>query len=186
MIGAIKQIDVNTRFQNLVLELYETYASRLLSYTRKHYHLGEDEAINLVYKTIYRMADVYDRYSFENEQKRRAFVFKTYLNYLRNHYRDNKSFESRNYKVELAEYRSSNEDTEPPVNPRVALLQSLLDKMEDWERILLLMRGQDIPYSEISKFVQKPEKQLKVYYGRLKKKLLEEMNRQLNALNRER
>jgi hypothetical protein len=55
--------------------------------------------------------------------------------------------------------------------------------MEDWERILLLMRGQNIPYSEISKFVHKPEKQLKVYYARLKKKLLEDMNETLNKID---
>jgi DNA-directed RNA polymerase specialized sigma24 family protein len=55
--------------------------------------------------------------------------------------------------------------------------------MEDWERILLLMRGQDISYSEISKFVHKPENQLKVYYARLKKKLLEDMNETLSGTN---
>ena len=114
------------------------------------------------------MAEVQNRYSFENEQKRNAFVFKMHINYLRNYYRDNKSFENRNFEVELKDFESAKEEIAADTNPKLNLLQQLLDQMEDWERILLLMRGQDIPYSEISKFVNKPEKQLKVYYARLK------------------
>ncbi|MBL7930981.1 MAG: sigma-70 family RNA polymerase sigma factor, partial [Bacteroidia bacterium] len=164
----------------LVQELYLAYTSRLLAYTRKNYSVPEDDAMNLVYKTIYRIADVYDRYRFDTEKKRSAFVFKTYINYLRNYYRDNKSFENRNFEVELSEFESVNEEAPGHANPKLSLLQHLLDKMEDWERILLLMRGQDIPYSEISKFVNRPENQLKVYYARLKKKLLDDMNEILN------
>ncbi|MBK6985309.1 MAG: hypothetical protein IPH32_11365 [Bacteroidetes bacterium] len=56
------------------------------------------------------------------------------------------------------------------------ILQQELEKLEDWQRILLLMRGQDMPYSKISEFVKKPENQLKVYYARLKKQLTENVN----------
>lgn len=181
---AIKEIEAGIDTQKIVKELYEVYADKLLAYTLKNYTVSDDDAISLMYKTIYRMADVYDRYSFENEQKRSAFVFKTHINYLRNYYRDNKSFENRNFEVELKDFESAKEDLQAEVNPKLNVLQQLLDKMEDWERILLLMRGQDIPYSEISKFVHKPEKQLKVYYARLKKKLLEDMNETLNKINR--
>jgi RNA polymerase sigma factor (sigma-70 family) len=179
MFSAIGDITYDTQTQKLVRELYEAYASRLLSYSRRFYRLPEDDAVNLVYKTIYRIAEVNDRYSFENEKKRRSFVFKTYLNFLRNYYRDNKSFESKNFKVDLHEFAST-DDVPVNDNPKVKLLQHLLDRMEDWERTLLLMRGQDIPYSQISPFVHKPEKQLKVYYARLKKKLLDDMNKSLN------
>ena len=58
-----------------------------------------------------------------------------------------------------------------------------MDKLEEWQRILLLMRGQDMPYNEISAFVNKPENQLKVYYARLKKQLLENVSAELNKLN---
>lgn len=177
---AIKDIDINIDSQQVIQELYEVYAKRLLAYTRKNYNIPEDDAMNLVYKTIYRMADVKDRYTFDNEQKRNAFVFKTHINYLRNYYRDNKSFENRNFEVDLSDFESANDESPISVNPKLNVLQQLLDKMEDWERMLLLMRGQDMPYSQISKFVNRPEKQLKVYYGRLKKKLLEDMNAILN------
>jgi DNA-directed RNA polymerase specialized sigma24 family protein len=44
------------------------------------------------------------------------------------------------------------------------------------------MRGQNMPYGEISKYVDKPERQLKVYYARLKKQMTEKINEQLNNL----
>lgn len=182
---AIKEIDTHIDSQKVIQEFYQAFAAKLLAYTRKNYNINEDDALSIVYKTIYRMAEVHDRYSFENEQKRNAFVFKTHINYLRNYYRDNKSFENRNFEVELRDFESVNEEVATDVNPKLNMLQQLLDKMEDWERILLLMRGQDMPYSEISKFVHKPEKQLKVYYARLKKKLLEDMNETLNKISGE-
>lgn len=154
---AIKEIHITIDSQQVIHELYNAYAKRLLAYTRKNYNIPEDDAMTLVYKTIYRMADVKDRYTFDNENKRSAFVFKTHINYLRNYYRDNKSFENKNFEVELSDFESANKES-VAVNPKLKVLQQLLDKMEDWERMLLLMRGQDMPYNEISKFVNKPEK----------------------------
>jgi RNA polymerase sigma factor (sigma-70 family) len=179
------------RFQNsvsandLVKDLYEKYAKKLLGYTLKNYLIGEDDAWNLVYKTIYRMAEIHDRYHFENEKKKIAFLFKTHINYLRNYYRDNKSFEHKNQEVKLREEMAAitNEDLQVPESRQLTCLQNQLDRLEEWERILLLMRGQEVPYSEIARFVNKPEKQLKVYYARLKKQLLEQMNDALQPLN---
>ena len=164
---------------DLVKELYEKYAKKLRAYTLKNYVISEDDAWSLVYKTIYRMAETHERYHFENEQKQTSFIFKTHINYLKNYYRDNKSFETKNKEVKLEEELLATRE-EPAIteNRQLIFLQQQLDEMEEWERILLLMRGQDIPYSEIAKFVNKPEKQLKVYYARLKKQLLEVMNRE--------
>lgn len=181
MIAAIKDIHIDDESRKFVEELYLLYAAKLIAYTRRNYQLPEDDAIDLVYKTIYRMAEVRERYQFSEEQQRRSFVFKTFINYLKNYYRDNKSFEAKNFEVELADFSSDKNEGDISVNPKLKVLQQLLDRMEDWERILLLMRGQDIPYSEISAFVNKPEKQLKVYYARLKRKLLEDMNELLNT-----
>lgn len=169
---------------DLVKELYKSYANRLLKYTLKNYGISEDDAWNVVYKTIYRIAEIHDRYHFGSRNKENAFVFKTHINYLRNYFRDNKSFEHRNKEVTLREEFSDSKEEHPLSNNlQLSLLQAQLDKLEAWERILLLMRGQDIPYSEIAKFVSKPEKQLKVYYARLKKQLLVDMNEQLQHLN---
>lgn len=180
----IKESPNSADTQRMVTELYEAYASKLLAYTKKHYSINEDDAMSLVYKTIYRMVEVYDRYSFENEHKRAGFVFKTHINYLRNYYRDNTSFESRHLEVDLTGFDPANDEpATATAGFALKLLQQHLDKLEDWQRILLLMRGQDMPYSEISKFVNRPEKQLKVYYGRLKKQLLVDMNEELQRLN---
>ena len=73
---AIREVEINSDSQKLIQELYIAFASKPLAYTRKNYTISEDDAMNLVYKTIFRMADVHDRYSFENEHKRNAFVFK--------------------------------------------------------------------------------------------------------------
>jgi DNA-directed RNA polymerase specialized sigma24 family protein len=179
MITAIKGIELNTDSQRLVLELYEKYSVKLQRYARKNYSISEDDALSLVYKTIYKFAEVRDRYSFEHEQQRSAFIFRTYINFLRNHFRDDRSFEKRNLEVELQDFESPREESLANLDPRLKMLQTLLDAMEDWERILLLMRGQGIPYSQIASFVNRPEKQLKVYYGRLKNKLLRDMNENL-------
>lgn len=169
---------------NLVKQLYEQYAQKLYAYTRKNYTVGEDDTWTLVYKTIYRIADVYTKYSFESKQKESAFVFKTHINYLKNYFRDTKSFETKNREVELNEdLLPGREEAQVKENYHLKMLQKELDLLEEWERILLLMRGQDTPYSEIARFVNKPEKQLKVYYARLKQQLLVRVNQSLHHLN---
>lgn len=167
----------------VVKSLYEVYAKKLLAYTCKNYTIDKDDAWAIVYKTIYKIAEVKHQYQFESERKLSAFIFKTHINYLRNYFRDNKSFEKNNQEVELHENFT---DKEPDINNTqnlpLSILQQELEKLEDWQRILLLMRGQDMPYSKISEFVNKPENQLKVYYARLKKQLADNVNAELEKI----
>ena len=173
----------NTK-NEVVKSLYETYAKKLLAYTCKNYTIDKDDAWAIVYKTIYKIAEVGFKYTFENEQKRSAFIFKTHINFLRNYFRDNKSFEKNNQEVELHENFTDKEpETNTTQNLPLIILQQELEKLEDWQRILLLMRGQDMPYSKISEFVKKPENQLKVYYARLKKQLTDNVNAELEKIN---
>ena len=176
-IRALQDID---KGNELVKVLYEKYAKKLLVYTKKNYGIGEDEAMSIVYKTIYKIADAGDKYNFENKHKEAGFVFKTHINYLKNFFRDNREFENKNVETDLDEDFYVNETIEPD-NFKLKVLQRELDKLQEWERILLLMRGQDAPYSEIAKFVDKPENQLKVYYARLKKELYERVNGSLGV-----
>jgi DNA-directed RNA polymerase specialized sigma24 family protein len=169
---------------DIVKVFYEAYAQKLYRYTCKNYSINEDDAWTIVYKTIYKLAEVNSKYSFENKQKQAGFVFKTHINFLRNYFRDNKSFEVNNLEVELNDNLPFvKEEGLIKENTHLKILQGELDKLEEWQRILLLMRGQDIPYSEITAFVSKPEKQLKVYYARLKKQLLDNINAELTRLN---
>lgn len=163
--------------------LYEVYAKKLLAYTCKNYTIDKDDAWAIVYKTIYKMADVGSGYTFENEQKKSAFIFKTHINFLRNYFRDNKSFEKNNREVDLTEHFADKEqELQPTQNLPLLVLQQELEKLEDWQRILLLMRGQNMPYSKISEFIHKPENQLKVYYARLKKQLTDNVNLELQKI----
>src|ERR1700751_5800692 len=126
-----------------VQAFYEKYAAKLFAYTRKNYEtINEDDAWTIVYKTIYKMAAVKHKYTFENLNKENAFVFKTHINYLRNFFRDNKTFEGKNFEVELNEKHGSvEEETQPIESAQLKILQKELDKLEKWQRILLLMRG---------------------------------------------
>lgn len=166
-----------------VKALYNNYAKMLLSYTLKNYTISKDDAWTVVYKSIYKMAEKQNGYNFENEQKLKSFLFTTHINFLKNFFRDNKSFESKYHEIELAdEHAVSAEAVVVVENENLKILQNELDKLEDWQRILLLMRTQDVPYSKIAEFVNKPEKQLKVYYARLKKQIHESVNQQVSII----
>ena len=145
--------------------------------------LPSDETFETIYPKI-SYSPQNDSYNFESEQKRSSFLFKTHINYLRNYFRDNKSFEAKNQEVDLHEEHVAGKEELPQTQTiQLRILQNQLDRLEEWERILLLMRGQDMPYSDIAQFINKPEKHLKVYYARLKKQLLISMNESLQKLN---
>lgn len=169
--------------ERFVKWLYERYAKKLLAYTLRTYLPEEDDAWSVVYKTLYRIADVAAQHEFENEYKFNGFVFRTHINYLRNFLRDTKRFEARNREIELEEHHAVEEEQEPASQSLpMQVLQQELDKLEDWQRILLLMRGQDMPYSKIAEFVDKPEQHLKTYYARLKKQLHDAVNEHLQQI----
>jgi hypothetical protein len=123
-------IDLNS---SVVKTLYETYAQKLFAYTCKNYGINEDDAWTIVYKTIYKLAEVNDKYVFENKHKQAGFVFKTHINFLRNYFRDNKSFESINSEVKLSEdVISTKEELPVEESIQIKILKNELDKLEEW------------------------------------------------------
>ena len=72
--------------------------------------------------------------------------------------------------------KEAKEGEEPVTNKKLIALNEELDKMEDWERMLLLMRSEGRAYSEIAQYIDKPENQLKVYYQRLKEQIQKKLN----------
>ncbi len=165
--------------------LYERYGKKLFGYARNKWKLNEDENWDLVYKTLYRVIETNSNYTFSSEEKFSSFVFTVFINYLRNFYRDRKNLPVEI--IELDEKHFDNPDNhraesenETKSSPAMNLLVNELDQLEDWERILLLMRSQDVPYAEIAKFTGKTEDQLKVYYGRLKKRLADKLNEKIH------
>ncbi|HTL81939.1 MAG TPA: sigma-70 family RNA polymerase sigma factor [Bacteroidia bacterium] len=169
------------RSETSVKLVYERYGKKLFVFAKQKWRMNEDDAWDVVYKTLYRVIDTHSSYQFVSEEKFSAFVFTIFINYLRNFYRDRKNLPGEI--VELDERvtgdHSSEKNPDDVPSPAMQMLMNELDGLEDWERILLLMRSQDIPYSKIAGFVQRPEEQLKVYYQRLKKKLSDRMNEKL-------
>jgi RNA polymerase sigma factor (sigma-70 family) len=162
--------------------LYLRYGRKLQHYAIKTWKLDEDAATDLVYQTLYKTVDSFEKCSFSSEKKFASYVFTLFMNFLRNHHRDTekrKEFLNVSYNDDLENLGSAvsaelQEEGDPDF--KMQLLQLELEKLEDWERMLLLLRAQDMPYSEIAMYVAKPEEQLKVYHQRLKAKLTEKMN----------
>lgn len=164
--------------------MFELYAKKLLAYSTHHWKLEEDASWEMIYKTIYKVADVINEYTFENEEKFASFTFKIFINYLRNHIRDKKTSMHGVIEVEIDDrFVQQHPDTKQKVekSKHLLFLQQELEKMEDWQRVLMLMRSQNVPYAEIRKYINKSEDQLKVYYGRIKKQLTEKLNQQLKT-----
>lgn len=160
--------------------LYKNYGKKLFGYASVKWKLEEDESWELVYKTLYKVIQVIDKYEFESETKFQGFIFTIFVNYLRNHYRDHKD-----KKLQLVELTELHEKDSPEKNdqegavklsPQMECLQKVLQMLEDWQRIILLMRAQDYSYEDIGKYVERPVEQLKVYHMRLKKSVTEKTN----------
>ncbi len=191
--------------------LYERYGRKLYNYGLANWQLNEDEAWELVYQTLYKIVETINRYQFEDEARFGAFVFKIFINYLRNHYRDTRRMQehihfvhfhetqfeeyeqdgqvSREVKKRIVEQSVKADDAAEGPNEEsipIALLKAELKQLEDWQRMLLLMRSQNMPYSEISVHVNKPETQLKVYYQRLKDRIMKKLSPKLQLIEKPR
>jgi RNA polymerase sigma factor (sigma-70 family) len=135
----------------------------------------------LIYKTIYKVIESYSKYQFETEEKFASFIFKIFINYLRNYHRDHKTDKAFEFMamddVDLSTKEINDHNEKPSI--KMNALNEELEKMEDWQRMLLLMRSEGRAYSEIATYIDKPENQLKVYYQRLKDQISKRLNERL-------
>jgi len=165
---------------SFLVEIYNRYGKKLYSYAICTWKLEEDDAWDLIYKTLEKIAACYQDYTFENETKFASFIFRVFINNLRNHYRAQKKLPQNLALTDNDGHTMAEKDVEPQaVNPKLVALQEELDKMEDWQRMLLLMRSEGWSYSDIAKYVDKPENQLKVYYQRLKEQLSKKLHERI-------
>jgi RNA polymerase sigma factor (sigma-70 family) len=164
--------------------LYNQYGHKLAGYAMRVYNVTEDAAWDMVYKTIYKMLEVVVDHEFENEHKLGGFMFRTFVNYLKNYLRDEKTKTGGAVIISIEDSKRDFANRNPQVQSdlKMRLLKAELDKLEDWQRILLLMHSQGCSYADIAKYVNKPEHQLKVYYGRLKNRLAETMQEKLQTV----
>jgi RNA polymerase sigma factor (sigma-70 family) len=170
----LKGLDHN----GFITVIYNRYGKKLYSYAIHSWKLDEDTSWDLIYKTIYKVVESHENYKFESEEKFASFVFRIFINYLRNNYRDNKTEKTFEFMamddVDLSTKETNEQEQRP--NAKMKALDEVLEKMEDWERMLLLMRSEGRAYSEIAKYIDRPENQLKVYYQRLKEQVTKKLN----------
>ncbi|MBS1634345.1 MAG: RNA polymerase sigma factor [Bacteroidetes bacterium] len=177
--------DIQKKDKAAITLLYNRYGRKFYGYAVSKWQLGEDEAWDLVYKTLYKVLEVIDRYTFETDDKFSGFMFRAFVNNLRNHYNERKSKQVDMVVLnETHHYETTEPDDPPPDKTESSLpmryLQEELQQLDDWKKILLLMRAQDYAYEEIATYVNRPADQLKVYYMRLKKQLTENINKRLS------
>lgn len=167
--------DIRKKDKQAIALLYERYGKKLYGFAIHKWKVSEDEAWDLVYKTLYKILEVIDRYTFESESNLNGFVFQAFINNLRNHYKEQK--QKKMETVELNDKMSSPEKKEEgPENIYMRCLKKILEQFDDWKRVLLLMKAQNFSYEEISVYVNRPTEQLKTYYMRAKESLTEKVN----------
>lgn len=184
MIRAKKSVSA-TADSDFLTEIYNRYGKKLYSYALKTWKINEDDAWNLIYKTLYKVIETHTNYTFESEDKFASFVFRIFINNLRNYYRDKKQQEDpmtldlSNSSHYATDHGGMQTATEVAPNEKLAVLNEVLDQLEDWQRMLLLMRSEGMSYAEIAGFIDKPENQLKVYYQRLKEQLTKQLHERI-------
>lgn len=190
--------------------IYERYGKKLYSYALTSWHLDDDTAWDIVYETLFKAVEKIDHYEFPTEKKFGSFLFTIFCNNLRRHYRDTKkreehlsfstfneqNFEESRSNPELSTERKVQDQmveqameayNKPPEgsNTLMTIMEDCLAKMKDWERVLLLLRSQNMPYNEIARYIHKPGDQLKVYHQRARKKLEKLIEHELTYINLE-
>ena len=71
--------------------LYNNYGKKLYGYAISKWNIDEDDAWELVYKTLYKIIEVADKYTFETESKFNGFIYQVFINNLRNKYNEQKN-----------------------------------------------------------------------------------------------
>lgn len=171
-----------TKVKRLEL-LFEAFGDALFGYGNRQWKIPKDACWDLIYASLYKVEEVADDHDFEAVEKFNAFVFRIFINRMKNYLRDEETRTKGAREVELEEDKiGESQERIEQENEEVNLLNEILDELEDWQRILMLMRAQDYSYSEIAKYTHKSEKNLKVYYGRLKKQIAEKMEFKLQKV----
>ncbi|CAN5378150.1 hypothetical protein BH11BAC3_BH11BAC3_01920 [soil metagenome] len=173
-------------------ELYNIYGSRFYSYSISRWNLTEDEAWDVVYKTLETLVLKLSNYKFESKARFEGFLFKVLVNFLRQYFRANRSqhegdieFVDLNSEDEMPYYISKHihknafaeyYKTELVESPALILLNDALGQLEQSDKDILLLRAQNYSYDEIAVLLKIDNNQLKVKHHRAKQKLLNIIN----------
>jgi RNA polymerase sigma factor (sigma-70 family) len=172
--------------------LYERYGRPFHKYALDRWNMGEEEAWEIVYKTLETLVLKLPSYEFENQAKFDAFLFKVFVNFLRQRHREmrskqlpqleffdmDKEFVLPGYVQEALTKRAFDDyyGSEVLENPQLRLLKASLEQLTPVDKDLLLLRAQNYSYDEIAALLGIENKQLKVKYHRAKEKLINLLN----------
>lgn len=169
--------------------LYDNYANQFYGYAIDKWHCKEDEAWDVVEKTLVKLQEKLPLCNFEKQNQYNAYLWKVFKSYL------NKSYQKKKRKSKEIQFVSIEQTTEGFIKEdnlksvgfdesfvqsflddtetdRVKLFKKALNQLADIDREILLLRIQNLTYSEIAGILGLDQKQLKVKHFRAKKRLI--------------
>jgi RNA polymerase sigma factor (sigma-70 family) len=174
--------------------LYSLYADKFFGYAVKKWLFSEDDAMNVVYQTLETLVLKISSYEFESKAHFENFIFKVFINFLRQQFRQNRKKQQEVSFTSLSEAELDNQgepmdflkiessfssdtfneyyQTDTSDNPKLILLQKALEQLEKSDKELLLLRAQNFTYDEIAAMLKIENNQLKVKHHRAKARLL--------------
>ena len=171
--------------------LYEQYGSKFYAYAIQRWGLSEDEAWEVVYKTLETLVLKIGNYTFQTQGDFDRFIYRVLINFLKKQFRSKKFRESQqtvymDFNGEqvhsmakgflnpdlLQDYYTS----EQFEHPDLVRLKSILESFDPLDKDLLLLRAQNYSYEEIAQLLQIDNNHLKVRHHRAKKRLMDALN----------
>ncbi len=149
--------------------LFNQFSERMFAFAVNAWKCSEDDAWDVIYETLLHLAKVYHRYDLSDQKRLKNLVITSFNNRLRNRHRDNQRKPVIILFENLDEFEAK--ETETVEGRAGEAIATALNKLEDWERILVTQRANNVPYAAITKLTAKPESQLKVYHKRTLQKL---------------
>ncbi|HPH30743.1 MAG TPA: sigma-70 family RNA polymerase sigma factor [Chitinophagaceae bacterium] len=172
--------------------LYLRYGKPFYSFALERWKFSEDEATEIVYKTLETLVLKLPNYEFGSQALFDGFLFKVFINFLKQKYREN-----RKRQLPQLEFFDLEQEFELPSNvqkalnrqsfseyyysdklesPAMKILKTSLEQLEQMDRDILLLRAQNYSYEEIAGMLGIENKQLKVRHHRAKQKLINLLN----------
>ncbi len=176
--------------------LMQEYQQRLFAFLLHTFDLSREDAEEIVSDVLLLAVQRIDIFSFrKSDADFSRWIFTILRNKVRDFWRSRKrnwmelvpagdlqGEESRSIDEEIARavvrdfLEGEERDGEEAPRP-VELVADTLQSMETWERVLLRCRALDVPYEDISHYVEKPAKYLKVYHARVKQKFADKLRK---------
>lgn len=182
--------------------LYTTYADKFYGYAFSKWGCSEDQALDVVYKTLETLIAKIFNYEFESQAQFEGFLYKVLINFLRQEFR-RKRIEEKNIvfvnmtELELESVGNTNitdvndffsSDSfanyykeDKSVNANLTFMQQALELLQPFDKELLLLKAQNFTYDEIAKMMGVDNNQLKVKHHRAKARLVKLLEQKINS-----